>query len=312
MRFKLLDKSNRSYIMGVAILWVVLFHSGMFPEFYGIKDVYILKLFFANGYLGVDIFIFLSVFGLCHSFKGHSLLTFYKRRFMRLFPMYWVYLAVMVMAFPMIIGGHNLRFVLLQMTGMASFFSERIEWYIPFLILIYIAFPLIYRVFVFLSKKHLVNICVVLTIFLLRWSSKIPMDDYCLDRIPVILLAMQTYQFWDMPERYLKTFGWAVLAILLFTNNIALIFSVLIPVSLFLLSMTDVTLPFYRTFSWIGKYTLEIYLAQNLAFNQFLQISKLSYWQSMMVCLVIIVGASIVFHFVQKFFLELRLSNSGQ
>ena len=146
MSFKLLEKSNRSYLMGVAILWIILFHLGMFPDFYGIKDVYILKLLFGNGYLGVDIFIFLSIFGLCHSFNNHSLKNFYKHRFLRLFPMYWIYLAVMIIVFPKILGGHGLKFALLQTTGLASFYSDRIEWYIPFLILIYITFPLIYKI----------------------------------------------------------------------------------------------------------------------------------------------------------------------
>ena len=301
MSFILLNKQYRSYLMGFAIMWVILFHSGMFPSFYHIKDVYFLSLLFGNGYLGVDIFIFLSVFGLCHSYCGNTMKTFYLHRFRRLFPMYWIYLAIMAVFFPMVIKGQTLKFFLLQSTGGASFLKDRIEWYIPFLILIYLTFPFLYKVFDFLYKRKLVEIVVFLSVFAMRWVSKIPMDDYCLTRFPLILLAMQTFRSREEPAGYLRTYGCALLSVVVFTNQTSLAFSVMMPTLLFFLSQMPLDrLPFKKTFSRIGKYTLEIYLAQNIAFNQFLQVTTLPYWMSMAVCLVIIVATAMILHLMQN------------
>lgn len=68
---------RRTFIMGIAMLSVVAYHMGYFPE----------------GYLGVDIFLFLSGFGIFHSLaKKHadnhieSTGSFYLRRLKRILP----------------------------------------------------------------------------------------------------------------------------------------------------------------------------------------------------------------------------------
>lgn len=69
------DISNvRTYLMGIAMMMVVLFHVGIGPFGY-------------FGYWGVDIFLFLSGFGICFSLsKGESLAKFYFKRLLRIMP----------------------------------------------------------------------------------------------------------------------------------------------------------------------------------------------------------------------------------
>jgi len=76
-------QKRRSFIMGVSILWVVLFHCGLdlnLPGFGFIKQA---------GYAGVDIFLFLSGMGIyCSLRKNKELLPFYFRRIKRIMVPY--------------------------------------------------------------------------------------------------------------------------------------------------------------------------------------------------------------------------------
>lgn len=65
---------SRTYLMGLAMLMVVLFHCGIKPFSY-------------FGYWGVDIFFFLSGFSICFSLsKNDKLPNFYLKRFLRIMP----------------------------------------------------------------------------------------------------------------------------------------------------------------------------------------------------------------------------------
>ncbi len=85
-------KDHRSPIKGIAILWVVFFHAqlGLSGLLYDVQKI---------GYGGVDLFFFLSGFGLYHSLEQSSE-GYLKRRAMRLLPAYvpfcLLWLAVMI------------------------------------------------------------------------------------------------------------------------------------------------------------------------------------------------------------------------
>lgn len=70
---------NRTFIMGVAILSIMLFHQGWLHS-------YFFKFFGFVGHFGVDIFFFVSGFGIVYSLKKSDIFSFYKRRIKRIFP----------------------------------------------------------------------------------------------------------------------------------------------------------------------------------------------------------------------------------
>lgn len=70
---------NRTFIMGVAIISVMLFHQGWLHS-------YFFKFFCFLGHFGVDIFFFVSGFGIVYSLKKSDIFSFYKRRIKRIFP----------------------------------------------------------------------------------------------------------------------------------------------------------------------------------------------------------------------------------
>jgi len=69
----------RQALMGIAILWVMMFHLPLRP------GIPIIKEFFNIGYGGVDIFLFLSGFGLYFSLskKGIKLSHYYKKKILQ-------------------------------------------------------------------------------------------------------------------------------------------------------------------------------------------------------------------------------------
>lgn len=84
----------RSALMGFSILWIMAYHSGIsfsaIPVFGAL-----LNNFRSNGFGGVDIFLFLSGFGLYRALSRRpGQLAFYKRRLARVMPAYLPVLAV--------------------------------------------------------------------------------------------------------------------------------------------------------------------------------------------------------------------------
>jgi Predicted acyltransferases len=75
--------------MGIAIIWVIFYHYGLYPE------NGIISYLIANGYGGVDIFIFASGLGCYYSLeKNSNSADFLKKRFWRIMPTYWVLITV--------------------------------------------------------------------------------------------------------------------------------------------------------------------------------------------------------------------------
>lgn len=74
--------NNRSFLMGIAMLSIMLFHQGWI---WGWNPFFAFFHFFGNW--GVDIFFFVSGFGLYYSLdKDDNIASFYKRRLIRMLP----------------------------------------------------------------------------------------------------------------------------------------------------------------------------------------------------------------------------------
>ncbi len=132
----------RSAFMGLAIFWIFFYHTGV--------DIPVLREIFALGWIGVDIFFFVSGYGLCASLsKNASVGNFYKRRFSRVIPTWWVVLAAMsiigmiwsLKGFPSSPADFFYWF-----TGVGWWSANcNFEWYIPTLIVFYLFAPMLAR-----------------------------------------------------------------------------------------------------------------------------------------------------------------------
>jgi len=134
-------EEHRSFYMGTAMAMVVLYHLFVYDE-----ENKLLVMFYP-GYLGIDVFLLLSGYGLCRSYQQHSLATFYKRRFVRLIPIYFLFATVVSVLRDA--GGDGLspwdwvcNLTTLSYWGAGGII---IDWYISTLILLYLFSPLLFR-----------------------------------------------------------------------------------------------------------------------------------------------------------------------
>ncbi|MBP3645640.1 MAG: acyltransferase [Clostridia bacterium] len=136
-------RTYRDEIKGIAILWVVFFHAqlGLTGVVYDVQKI---------GYGGVDLFFFLSGFGLYHSLKRSSDLGGYlKRRAERLLPAYLPFCAawLAVMLWLVRPGAASAIRTIVGNVFMVGFFSGapvNINWYVSALALSLLIAPVFY------------------------------------------------------------------------------------------------------------------------------------------------------------------------
>lgn len=165
---------NRTYLMGVAMLMVILFHCGI-PPF---------KYF---GYWGVDVFLFLSGFGIYYALKkNESLIRFYYKRFLRILPP----ALICGVAFHCLGCDHGYREL--------SLFGLNL-WYIRSILLFYLISPFLY-------------ICI------LRWGIKAVPLIFCVAEIlsyysPYIFSSDNAFgvtMVWSLPRLPIYVIGMAL------------------------------------------------------------------------------------------------------
>ena len=80
MKMKYIESiSNyRSFLMGISIIMIMFFHN------LWVRDVIWLMPLNFFGDFGVDVFLFLSGFGIVYSLRKNNLKTFFKNRFVRI------------------------------------------------------------------------------------------------------------------------------------------------------------------------------------------------------------------------------------
>lgn len=182
-------RTYRSEIKGVAILWVVFFHAqlGLDGFWYDVQKI---------GYGGVDLFFFLTGFGLYHSLeKSPDLRGYVKRRALRLLPSYLpfclVWLAVML---PMYGGGMaaSARIIAGNLTMLGYFANVplMINWYVSALVLFMMLAPLIHACLK-TDGHHWIRTLLLLGLAFAAGLAFIGNDQYMVfSRLPVLILGM--------------------------------------------------------------------------------------------------------------------------
>ena len=135
----------RGELMGLAMLWVMLFHAYPFRF-----QVRILDEIKSAGFAGVDVFILLSAMGLYVSIRrtGGSLRDFYGRRAARILPAFWL-----------VVGAYSLWLIAqdridwtIAVWSMSTLYywfhvPGTFNWYVPALLAFYLLTPLYVRAF---------------------------------------------------------------------------------------------------------------------------------------------------------------------
>ena len=131
--FSIKDISTyRSELMGWAILWIMMLHF----TFNQIKPLGFIAQY---GFAGVEIFMFVSGFGLYYSLdKDRHIIRFYKKRLLRIFPTYYI-LGIIA---SIILFSDNLPSYLFRYTTLGFWIGGIYwEWYIPSIVMLYLVSP---------------------------------------------------------------------------------------------------------------------------------------------------------------------------
>ena len=131
--FSIKDISTyRSELMGWAILWIMMLHF----TFNQIKPIGFIAQY---GFAGVEIFMFVSGFGLYYSLdKDRHIIRFYKKRLLRIFPTYYI-LGIIA---SIILFSDNLPSYLFRYTTLGFWIGGIYwEWYIPSIVMLYLVSP---------------------------------------------------------------------------------------------------------------------------------------------------------------------------
>ena len=270
---------NRTIFMGIAIIWIMIYHipalASLFPQ----------PLFFLikTGYAGVDIFLFLSSYGLYYSLKKDPSITrFYKKRFIRIFPTYFFAIIFFGLCNQLEIT-EILKSLLLVGFYIPTLRWNSFDWYIPALIILYIIFPLIY--------KHIKGICkyfififitnILLTFYISDFLIKNELNTSIilfLTRIPIFILgAIYAHYENDINKKiptktniFLLIIGIVLLYNINYFNddNIKRYGLLFYPLILIVPSFLTIInkIPFQKyillcsKLSFCGKYSLELYL----------------------------------------------------
>ncbi len=134
----------RTQLMGLAILWVMLYHSTV-----SFSSVPVLGTLQAYGYGGVDIFLLVSGLGLYYATRTNTRTAlFYQRRLQRILP---TYLPVVLIFCLLYWGMGEMPFtdVLLNLTTLSFWLGRdsRFDWYVPALLVLYLLTPLFMHFF---------------------------------------------------------------------------------------------------------------------------------------------------------------------
>ena len=267
----------RSQLMGWAIIWIMMLH-------FSFKQISPLGFVAQYGYAGVEMFMFVSGFGLSFSLdKDSRLKTFYKRRFIRIFPVYYL-LGIISSVY---LFHDSFLTYLFRYTTIGFWTGQPYwEWYVPSIVILYLIAPFVKK----MVDKHNCYITVFVAFVILCLSFFIIANEivkekdehlFCLYRIPAFIFGMQC-AFWMKNgisgKHYyiLLLIGFPFFALLFPCHHeiynykyFSLIFLLPFFILCFVLISKYIKL-FSPIVSEIGKASLEVYLIQTLFFHAIL------------------------------------------
>lgn len=267
-----LGKEKRFFYMGIAMIGIIGYHIYLKDVTFYDNSFKIIKILFKYGYVGVDLFLFFSAYGLCHSFENSTLKEFYKKRFIRIIP---IYLIFRIIEFIVYRGETILQFLqyrLLEITSLSVIQTPftcpgmlSLAWFIPAIINLYLVFPLLFKLIKIINKYPVwYTISFLLSIFWLShilWG--IPIHALYLSRLPIIFTGIITY-FYLKDKKYTELFLiYALFASMTFfmeRNNLRL--TCVVPLILYAISIYNFKFNpiIFKYISGVGKLSLEFYL----------------------------------------------------
>ena len=306
----------RGELMGMAILFVVLFHVSL-PRtdmFFGLKRM---------GNVGVDMFFFLSGMGLWFSWSkafdnpspvAQQLKRFYLRRFLRIYPT-WILVAC-AFYIPAYLNGKGYSANITDLIGDITInwdfwlHDELTFWYIPAQMMLYLFAPF----YMELIRRHpayrWLSVAMIMWCIIVQWVVPIHQAvghiEIFWSRIPIFFLginigenikrkdALEGQSLWLILLMFLMSFAACVYLEQVRHGRFPLFVErmLYIPMTisgLMLLSMLLRHAPAWAntTFRFLGTLSLEIYLVHVHFVLKYISPYHLGYWPNVILCIII-------------------------
>ena len=156
-----------------------------------------LKFIFSSGYLGVDIFIFLSAIGLCYSMERNTVPQFFKNRFSRVAVPWLIIMIPVFIVENMILCKEGLLEVLFDTSTLRYWFdndNRHTPWFVPFIVSLYIFFPLIYKIHIktrYIGTYALFITTIIFNVFCNMYPNYIYSTfTFCFARLPIFFFGI--------------------------------------------------------------------------------------------------------------------------
>lgn len=166
--------------MALAMLWIAVFHATMWFPLKAIN--FIVK---TAGYGGLDIFLFLSGFGLYYSYKKNSdYISFITKRVIRILPSF-----IPAIVIACVYYGYSIADTILEIFMLRFWiFGDLLLWFVPAIMVLYLLFPGYLKLF---AKKPaaVTMIFVILSVLFsfLFWEHSLIIF---FTRIPIFLIGI--------------------------------------------------------------------------------------------------------------------------
>ena len=314
-------QKGRNAFMGLAILWVILFHYSEKLSNTLISPV------IEKGFLGVDIFLLLSSFGLCFSLKrDNNYVNFIKRRVKRIIPTWWiVYTFILVLNIVLQKDHPNDIFQIIcyySGAGWWLFNNPDLlgvyywEWYIPTLLYFYLFAPFLFKLNT--KKLSIIFIASIIISIVLSYFHIAQTLFISYSRIPVFIYGFLIYRMYSgeidakISRTYLCVSSIAGLILFVFAMSFKFkyglnlyCFMFALPLLLNVCYILLRGLP-VRVLSFIGTLTLQLYLIHNIYGHPLGFIRRLIPNRIVAVCvtLILLIVVSYVFSIVVSYMIK--------
>lgn len=312
---RIFGRENRTYLMGGAMLWIVIFHICIWSEMSGISTGRFAKIF-GDGAAGVDVFLLLSAYGLQASIEKNKISQYYRNRIKRLFPVYFVFLITFFVTCERTCPINRMIVQsLFQISGLSllkypDFFSCGFcfDWFTPAIISVYLFFPVISRTIKLIIDRGLLFevLSLLIIIFVSVWireNKHFPFGLLAL-RFPIIFLGCAIFIHMKKQEVQKILIICLISACVgLISGNVEMKRSLLVLPFLLVFSITQFQLPFKKSVCLVGKHSYEVYLAHILIVAFFIPTKVVSYFY--IICIITMVSTIIIaflFSYLQNSF----------
>lgn len=257
--------NNKNFSYGIAIVGIILTHINMVNS----SSLWIV---FYPGFLGVDLFMFFGGYGLCYSYSKNTLKHFYFRRMVRIMPQFlFMSLIISLLAFfsgnKMTVWDWICNTTSLNYYRLGGFY---IEWYLCFLIILYLLFPLLYKLGKIISSKK--PSCFVLLLLICVAIAVLCKDEWqyicAVGRTPVFLLGVILFFNRNDIKQYLFYFLLlSILSVALLIRDLLPTYYLLYMLAPFVIGIVAFACNLFMTWKafsyiveWMGQHSLDIYV----------------------------------------------------